>query len=64
MEFLSLGQALKLCSDEPFVVVTGSFYLVGEAMERLGVSPTPTESERLLNDWGTPGTLGNAAAKG
>lgn len=59
----SLGQALELCSDEPFVVVTGSFYLVGEAMERLGVSPTPTESERLLNDWGTPGTLGNAAGK-
>ena len=33
--------------DEPFVVVSGSFYLVGEAMERLGVSPTHTESERL-----------------
>ena len=60
----SLGQALEQCSDEPFVVVTGSFYLVGEAMERLGVSPTPTESERLLNDWGTPGALGNAAGKG
>ena len=54
----SLGQALEQCADEPFVVVTGSFYLVGEAMERLGVSPTPTESERLLNDWGAPGTLG------
>ena len=54
----SLGQALERCTDEPFVVVTGSFYLVGEAMERLGVSPTPTESERLLNDWGAPGTLG------
>ena len=54
----SLGQALERCADEPFVVVTGSFYLVGEAMERLGVSPTPIESERLLNDWGAPGTLG------
>ena len=54
----SLGQALERCADEPFVVVTGSFYLVGEAMERLGVSPTPTESERLLNDWGAPETLG------
>ena len=50
----SLGQALERCTDEPFVVVTGSFYLVGEAMERLGVSPTHTESERLLNDWGAP----------
>ena len=54
----SLGQALERCATEPFVVVTGSFYLVGEAMERLGVAPTPTQSERLLNDWGAPGALG------
>jgi len=53
----SLDQALEQCAGELFMVVTGSFYLVGEAMERLGVSPTPTESERLLNDWGMPGTL-------
>ena len=57
----SLGQALEQCASEPFVVVTGSFYLVGEAMERLGVSPTPTESESLLNDWGAPGTLNRPA---
>jgi hypothetical protein len=37
------------------VVVAGSFYLVGEAMERLGVAPTPNEAERQLNDWGAPG---------
>jgi len=35
-------------------VVTGSFYLVGEAMERLGVAPAPAGTERLLNDWGAP----------
>jgi len=48
----SLGQALERCAAEPFVVVTGSFYLVGEAMERLGLAPTPSETERRLNDWG------------
>jgi dihydrofolate synthase/folylpolyglutamate synthase len=51
----SLGQALEWCAAEPFVVVAGSFYLVGEAMERLGVAPTPNEAERQLNDWGAPG---------
>jgi len=51
----SLAQALEWCAAEPFVVVTGSFYLVGEAMERLGVAPTPSEAERQLNDWGAPG---------
>jgi dihydrofolate synthase/folylpolyglutamate synthase len=48
----SLGQALEWCAAEPVVVVTGSFYLVGEAMERLGLAPTPSEAERRLNDWG------------
>ena len=50
----SLGQAMELCAAEPFVVVTGSFYLVGEAMERLGVATATAGTERLLNDWGTP----------
>ena len=49
----SLGQALDRCTAEPFVVVTGSFYLVGEAMERLGLAPSPTQAELRLNDWGT-----------
>jgi len=49
----SLGQALESCAAEPFVVVTGSFYLVGEAMERLGLAPAPTQAELKLNDWGT-----------
>jgi dihydrofolate synthase/folylpolyglutamate synthase len=33
-----------------FVVVTGSLYLVGEALELLGFSPT-AENERALNEW-------------
>ena len=52
----SLGQALEWCAVEPFVVVTGSFYLVGEALERLGLAPAPAGAERRLNDWGTPGS--------
>jgi len=35
----SLGEALSRSQGEPFRVVTGSLYLVGEAMEVLGVSP-------------------------
>ena len=49
----SLGQALELCAIEPFVVVTGSFYLLGEAMEQLGLAPGSTQAELRLNDWRT-----------
>ena len=53
----SLEQALERCAAEPFVVVTGSFYLVGEALERLGLALTPTGAERRLNDWVVPGSV-------
>jgi dihydrofolate synthase/folylpolyglutamate synthase len=33
-----------------FIVVTGSLYLVGEALKLLGLSP-PVEDERALNEW-------------
>jgi dihydrofolate synthase/folylpolyglutamate synthase len=33
-----------------FVVITGSLYLVGEALELLGFSPA-TKNERALNEW-------------
>jgi len=46
----SLADALKQAANDPFVVVTGSLYLVGEAMELLGLSPT-APSERALNEW-------------
>ena len=49
----SLAQALDRCAAEPFVVVTGSFYLVGEAMKQLGLAPTPIQAELRLNDWQT-----------
>ena len=49
-----LRQALEQCEKEHFVIITGSFYLVGEALEQLGIAPQAIKSERLLNDWGTP----------
>ena len=46
-------EAISACKDEPFVVVTGSLYLIGEAMEQLGLSATGT-GERGLNEWTSP----------
>ena len=43
-------EALIACKDEPFVVITGSLYLVGEALEVFGLlSANP--GERGLNEW-------------
>ena len=47
----NLAAALTASKDEPFVVITGSLYLVGEALERLGLSPAGG-GERGLNEWG------------
>ncbi len=49
----NLAEALIACKNEPFVVVTGSLYLVGEALEQLGLSPSGA-GERGLNEWTTP----------
>jgi len=46
----SLAQAVEKAAREPFVVVTGSLYLVGEALELLGLSPADG-GERALNEW-------------
>ena len=46
----NLSEALDACKDEPFVVVAGSLYLVGEALELLGHSPAGA-GERGLNEW-------------
>ena len=48
-----LAEAIKASKDEPFVVITGSLYLVGEALELLGfLSDGP--GERGLNEWSAP----------
>jgi dihydrofolate synthase/folylpolyglutamate synthase len=49
----SLEDALNACKDRRFVVITGSLYLVGEALERLGYSPAGG-GERGLNEWTAP----------
>lgn len=47
----SLAEALARVEQEPFVVIAGSLYLIGEAMELLGLSQAAT-GERALNEWG------------
>jgi dihydrofolate synthase/folylpolyglutamate synthase len=49
----NLAAALAVAKEEPFVVVTGSLYLVGEALELLGFSPVGG-AERGLNEWQAP----------
>ena len=48
----SLAEALKLAAADPLVLITGSLYFIGEALEHLGVSPAPGTDERALNEWG------------
>jgi len=48
----SLAEALKEVEKDRNVVITGSLYLVGEAMELLGRSVAPAHNERSLNEWG------------
>ena len=43
-------EALEKSADDDFVVITGSLYLVGEALELLGLSPAGA-GERGLNEW-------------
>jgi len=47
----SVNEALQLLRPEPLVLIAGSLYLLGEVMERLGLSPAPTGDERALNEW-------------
>ena len=47
----SLANALEITAAEKFLIVTGSLYLVGEAMELLGLSEARTSNERRLNEW-------------
>jgi dihydrofolate synthase/folylpolyglutamate synthase len=46
----SFSEAMIACNDAAFIVVTGSLYLVGEALELFGLSPANT-GERGLNEW-------------
>jgi dihydrofolate synthase / folylpolyglutamate synthase len=54
----SLREALEKTAADDFVVITGSLYLVGEALELLGLSASAGGGERPLNEW-----AGRAAAR-
>ena len=49
----SLAEALRGCVADPFVLVAGSLYLIGEALELLGEG-TAAATERALNEWTPP----------
>ena len=59
----SLAEALEKTAADEFVVVTGSLYLVGEALELLGLSPADGGGERPLNDWGGRRETANKSSK-
>ena len=47
----SLTDALQKVADAPFVVIAGSLYLVGEAMELLHLTRASGNDEKGLNEW-------------
>jgi len=47
----SLEAALELTRNAPFRLITGSLYLIGEALERLEPASAPASAERALNEW-------------
>ena len=47
----SLADALRAASAVPFVVIAGSLYLVGEAMELLHLAGVSQNDEKGLNEW-------------
>ena len=47
----SLAEALEKTARDPFVVVAGSLYLVGETMELLHLASAPPGDEKQLNEW-------------
>jgi len=47
----TLEGALEWTAKEPFVVVAGSLYLIGEAMQKLGLTNNTSGEELGLNEW-------------
>jgi dihydrofolate synthase/folylpolyglutamate synthase len=47
----SLEEALNRASGHRFVLITGSLYFVGQAIEALKAAPSTGLSERQLNEW-------------
>ena len=53
-EHSSLASALADSTPDDFVIIAGSLYLIGEALELLQPSPAKTPTERPLNEWTGP----------
>jgi dihydrofolate synthase/folylpolyglutamate synthase len=47
----SPAEALRATAAEPFTVVAGSLYLIGEALEEMGLCSQAGADERALNEW-------------
>jgi len=47
----SLEDAIEHAQDARWLLITGSLFLVGQALELLQVGAAPTVPERQLNDW-------------
>jgi dihydrofolate synthase/folylpolyglutamate synthase len=47
----TLAEALARTTAEPFIVIAGSIYLIGEATERLQLITHPAADEKPLNEW-------------
>ena len=47
----SLAEALALAQGDSLVVIAGSLYLIGEAMELLHLAPIRASDEKGLNEW-------------
>jgi folylpolyglutamate synthase/dihydropteroate synthase len=50
LECQSLSDALEMTESDPITVITGSLYLMGEAMTALGLAPQDN-LEPPLNEW-------------
>ncbi len=55
----SVAEALARTQTETFTLLSGSLYLVGEAMELLDLGNRPPREERGLNEWTGSGTASN-----
>jgi dihydrofolate synthase/folylpolyglutamate synthase len=64
LELPGLAAALAEAAGDEFVVIAGSLYLIGEAMELLHLSAAPEQNERKLNEWGPPRDPGQNKSAG
>ncbi len=53
----SLAEAMIRADQAPLVVLTGSLYLVGEALENLRIMPAMAANERGLNEWNNSSSM-------